>query len=195
MRSPVEYFKNEGVSVKACVTRSPPFFLKQDRRGHSEFISCAFGGDVRGINWFARICQGRASAWLQLVLLKLIPQRFTSVNQIRTCLYDVWIYYSKCCAGLGGPLILVPGDHLCFQRPLREWPGAAACQSASGHPEKHADCPAHRHLQTDLTAGLFGWNHSLKCASVFQMCLIDHTNLSCIHITLTFTVSSCQKWL
>lgn len=36
-------------------------------------------------------------------------------------------------------------------------------------PRKHTDCPAHRHLQTDLTAGLFGWNHCLKCASVFQV--------------------------
>lgn len=70
------------------------------------------------------------------MLLKLIPQRFTAVTQALTCSYDVWIYYSKCCSGLGGPaLILAPGDQLCFQRKehLENGPGAAACRSASGH--------------------------------------------------------------
>lgn len=119
---------------------------KHESRGHMEFILCAFGGNVSGINWFARICQERASAWLKPVLLKLIPQRFTAVNQALTCPYDVWIYYSKCCVGLGEPLILAPGDHLCFQSKdhLENGPGRLQClwtQATVQTQETSADGP------------------------------------------------------
>lgn len=155
-----------------------------------EFILCAFGGNVSGINWFARICQERASAWLQPVLLKLIPQRFTAVNQALTCPYDVWIYYSKCCVGPGDPLILAPGDHLCFRSKehLENGPGRLNVPQCLW---THATVQTQGNICRRTSQwGLFGWNHCLQCVSVFQKCLIDHTNLSSIYVTLPFMILS-----
>lgn len=107
------------------------------------------------------------------MLLKLIPQRFTAVNQALTCPYDVWIYYSKCCVGLGEPLIPAPGDHLCFQSKdhLENGPGRLQCRwtQATVQTQTSADGP---HSEDCLD--------EIIVSNVFQKCLIDHTNLSSI---------------
>lgn len=101
------------------------------------------------------------------MLLKLIPQRFTAVNQAPTCPYDVWIYYSKCCGGLGGPaLILAPGDQLCFQSKehLENGPG----RLHAGVPLDTSYCPdLRKHLQMDLSVRTI-W---MKLLSPVELCV------------------------